>query len=60
MENKRFLDVNDVADYMGISISKAYKIIRSMNDELSAKGFITITGKISRVFFEEKVYGTVA
>ena len=35
MENKRFLDASDVAAYMNISISKAYKIIRGLNDELS-------------------------
>ncbi len=60
MENKRFLDVNDVAEYMGISTSKAYKIIRSLNSELKAKGFIVVAGKINRVYFEEKTYGGVA
>lgn len=59
MENKRFLDVNDVAEYMDISISKAYKIIRAMNDELSKQGFITIAGKVNRTYFEERVYGEV-
>lgn len=59
MENKRFLDVNDVASYMDISISKAYKIIRAMNKELAARGFITIAGKISKAYFEEKIYGVV-
>lgn len=57
MENKKFLDVNDVAAYMGISTSKAYKIIRALNNELKAKGFITIAGKINRTYFEEKIYG---
>ncbi len=60
MENKKFLDVNDVAEYMGISTSKAYKIIRSLNSELKAKGFIVVAGKINRVYFEEKTYGGVA
>ena len=60
MENKRFLDVNDVAEYMGISTSKAYKIIRSLNSELKAKGFVVVAGKINRVYFEEKTYGGVA
>ena len=32
MENKRFLNVNDVADYLGISVPTAYKIIRRLND----------------------------
>ena len=60
MGNKKFLDVNDVAEYMGISTSKAYKIIRSLNSELKAKGFIVVAGKINRVYFEEKTYGGVA
>jgi len=57
MGNKRFLDVNDVAEYMGVSTSKAYKIIRTMNDELSKKGFITIAGKVNRAYFEKRIYG---
>lgn len=60
MENKRFLDVNDVAEYMGISTSKAYKIIRAMNNELKSRGFIVVAGKISRTYFEEKIYGGAA
>ena len=56
MSEKRFLDVNDVAGYMDISIPMAYKIIRQLNDELSDKGYITIAGKVSRKYFEEKVY----
>ena len=59
MENKRFLNVNDVATFMGISVPMAYKIIRRLNDELSAQGFITVAGKVSRCYFEQKVYGGV-
>lgn len=59
MENKRFLSANDVASFMGISVPMAYKIIRRLNDELSAKGFITVAGKVSRCYFEQKVYGGI-
>lgn len=58
MVEKRFLNASDVSEYMNISMSKAYKIIKSLNDELSARGFIVVHGKVSRVFFEEKVYGS--
>lgn len=51
------MNVKDVAAVLEVSESKAYGIIRQMNDELKAKGFITIPGKVSTVFFEEKVYG---
>ena len=57
MENKRFLNASDVAEFMGISVPMAYKIIRRLNDELSAQGFITVAGKVSRCYFEQKVYG---
>ncbi len=56
MEDKRFLNVNDVAVYMDVSVPKAYKIIRTLNAELNEKGYITVAGKVNRLFFEEKIY----
>ena len=38
MENKRFLQAQDVAEYMGISVPTAYRIIRQLNGELAAQG----------------------
>lgn len=60
MESKRFLDVKDVAAYMGVSISMAYRIIRNLNNELSRQGYVTVVGRVSRAYFEEKVYGAVS
>ena len=57
MENKKFLNANDVAEYMEISIPKAYKIIRSLNDELVAQGYLVVAGRVSRSYFEHKIYG---
>ena len=59
MENKRFLNVNDVADYLDISVPTAYKIIRRLNDELSKMGYLTVSGRVSKTYFEQKVYGGV-
>lgn len=56
MEDTRFLNVNDVAVYMDVSVPKAYKIIRTLNAELNEKGYITVAGKVNRLFFEEKIY----
>ena len=56
MEDKRFLNVNDVAVYMDVSVPKAYKIIRTLNAELNEKGYITVAGKVNRLFFDEKIY----
>ena len=60
MENKRFLNASDVAEFMGISVPMAYKIIRRLNDELSAQGFITVAGRVSRCDFEQKVFGGIS
>lgn len=57
MNQKLYLTANDVSEYMGISIPTAYKIIRKLNDELKAQGYITVSGKINRRYFELKAFG---
>ena len=56
MENK-FMRVEEVAAELSVSASYAYKVIRRLNDELKAKGFVTIAGRINRQYFNERVYG---
>ena len=54
---KHFLNAHDVAEYMDVSEAMAYKIIRKLNDQLDKRGYITVSGKISKAYFEEKIYG---
>lgn len=56
-EARQMLGARDVMGFLGVSESKAYGIIRQLNEELAAKGYIIIRGKISRAYFEEKIYG---
>lgn len=51
-----FLTVKDVTKILGISSSKAYVIIRQLNQELKSNGYITIAGKIPKKYFLEKYY----
>ena len=44
MQDKNFLTAEDVAQYMGISVSMAYKVIRKLNEEMKERGYITISG----------------
>ena len=44
-------DVMDVMDVMGVGESKAYKIIKCLNQELNSKGYITVSGKVSSKYF---------
>lgn len=57
MENK-FIRVDEVADELGVSRPYAYKLIRQLNEELKAKGFLTIAGRVNRQYFNERFYGT--
>mgnify|MGYP000026082572 FL=1 len=57
MTNKVFLTAEDIARELDVSKPFAYKIIRELNIELKEKGYITISGKLSRKYFEERFYG---
>lgn len=52
-----FYNAAEVAKILGVSKPYAYKLIRRMNEELKEKGFITISGRISKQYFEERFYG---
>lgn len=47
MENKQFLIAMDVEGMRGVSLSYLYKLIRRLNAELEADGFVTIKGRVS-------------
>ena len=57
MKDKKYLKAQDVAAYMEISVPLAYKIIRALNDELVAQGYLVVAGRINRSYFEKKIYG---
>ncbi len=42
---------------LNVSKPYAYKLIRQLNEELKAKGFITIAGRKNRQYFYERLYG---
>lgn len=52
----KFLNAKDIALILDVSESSAYRIIKKLNQELRDQGKIVIAGKISRRFFEEKIY----
>lgn len=56
MEN-RFIRADDVVQELNVSKPYAYKLIRKLNEELKAKGFITIAGRVNRQYFYERLYG---
>ena len=58
MPQPKILRAKDVAEELKISESTAYKLIKQLNKELSAKGYITFAGRVSSKYFYEKIYGT--
>ena len=57
MASKLFISAKEVARELEVSDSFAYRLVRKLNDELEKLGFVVVKGKISRKYFEERVYG---
>ena len=58
MSETLFIRAKDIAEEMGVSEAYGYKLIRQLNNELKEQGFVTVQGRLSRQYFEERIYGT--
>ena len=56
-QNKIYITAPELAEMLGVSVGHAYKIIRSLNQELKNKGYIVIAGKIPKGYFEKRWFG---
>ena len=54
---RQLYTAKDIQELLGVSESSAYKYIRVMNEELSAKGFLTVRGKIPKAYVQERFFG---
>lgn len=54
---KQIVTVKDVMEVLQVSESKAYGVIRQLNSELKAQGYIVIPGKVPTAYFEQKCFG---
>jgi hypothetical protein len=57
MKSNYMIGVDEVSKELGVSRGHAYKIIRTLNDELANKGFIVVSGKVPKAYWETKFYG---
>ena len=56
--NKNYMvTAQDIVDMLGVSKGHAYKIIRQLNKELEDNGYIVVSGKIPRAYWDKKFYG---
>ena len=51
-----YVKAAEVAEITGVSKSKAYKIIAQLNNELKAKNYMVISGRVPRKYLMEKIY----
>lgn len=54
--NSYMMYAEDISEELGISKGYAYKIIKELNKELKEAGFIVISGRVPRAFWETKFY----
>lgn len=59
MSQKMCVDVNQVMSDWSVSRAQAYKIIKTLNQQMKKKNpnAIIIAGKANRKFYEESCYG---
>ena len=53
--NDSYLTSKDIAEVLKVSEQKAYAIIRELNKELKAKGFLIIRGRTQTKYFKERL-----
>lgn len=51
-----FYKVEDVMEMLDIKQTKAYELIRKLNKELEAQGKIVVSGRVSKKFFDSRMY----
>lgn len=54
---KQYMTATEVAEVVGVSLGKAYQLIRDMNKELKEDGYLTVSGKVPIAYFRKKYYG---
>ncbi|EKC51498.1 hypothetical protein LEA_17366, partial [human gut metagenome] len=57
MRTNYMMTVDDVMNELGVKRSKAYSILKQLNDELAKEGYVAVRGKIPRLYWETKFYG---
>lgn len=53
----RMIRAEEVAVVLGISRTSAYSVIKELNRELAEKGYMTVTGRVSKDYFETRYFG---
>lgn len=55
--NVPYITANEIMGILGIGRSKAYEVVRQLNEELEKAGYNVIKGKVPVRYFQKKYYG---
>lgn len=55
MRTNYMMTVDDVMEELGVKRSKAYSILKQLNDELVKEGYVAVRGKIPRSLLGNKI-----
>lgn len=55
--SKYYINAEEVARILDISVPNAYGRIKEMNNELSANGYQIVAGRVPIAYFRKKYYG---
>ena len=51
-----YVKASEVAEMIGVSRAKAYKMVAQMNEELKAQNYLVISVRVPRKYLMEKLY----
>ena len=57
---KQFYTAQVLHELLGVSESKAYGLIRTMNEELQSQGYLTVRGRVPVAYVKKRFFGVAA
>lgn len=52
----KFYSAEDISNMLDVSLTYSYRLIKKLNKELEEKGKITVRGKVSKRYFDDKSF----
>lgn len=56
IESYDYMTAIQIKDFLGVSRSKAYDIVRELNEELAQMGKLTLAGKVPKKLLLDRLY----
>ena len=54
---KQFYTAQDLSELLSVSESKAYGLIRTMNEELERDNYLTVRGRVPVAYVQKRFFG---